>query len=66
MGDLNSKMLRDFHIPDYILVPGSKVRDASRVPSCPVMVFINTKSGGQQGGELLKTYKALLNKNQVL
>ncbi|KAI8007725.1 Diacylglycerol kinase 5 [Camellia lanceoleosa] len=57
--------LKDYYIPDYILVPESKVDEASHIPACPVIVFINSKSGGQLGGELLKTYQTLLNKNQV-
>ncbi|KAL9273746.1 Diacylglycerol kinase 5-like protein, partial [Drosera capensis] len=35
------------------------------MPNSPVVVFINSKSGGQLGGELLATYRSLLNKNQV-
>lgn len=58
--------LKDFFIPNYILVPGSEVRNACHIPICPVIVFINSKSGGQLGGELLTTYRALLNKNQVI
>ncbi|KAG2682041.1 hypothetical protein I3843_11G173300 [Carya illinoinensis] len=66
MGDtISDKTLEDFYIPDYILVPGSKISNASYIPTCPVIVFINSKSGGQLGGELLVTYRALLNKNQV-
>lgn len=62
----SESVLKDFYIPDYILVPGLEVRDSTNVPGCPVIVFINTKSGGQLGGELLVTYQKLLNKNQVL
>lgn len=66
MGDGNSiRTLKEFSIPDYILLPGTEIRGVSHVPSCPVIVFINTKSGGQLGGELLVTYSTLLNKNQV-
>lgn len=66
MGDFNGdKTLKDFCIPDYILVPGSEVTSGSHIPACPVIVFINSKSGGQLGGELLVTYRSLLNKNQV-
>ncbi|KAI4333745.1 hypothetical protein L6164_018515 [Bauhinia variegata] len=66
MGDFNSnKILKAFFIPDYILVAGSEVGSSSPVPACPVVVFINSKSGGQLGGELLVTYRSLLNKNQV-
>jgi diacylglycerol kinase (ATP) len=66
MGDIISdKTMKEFHIPNYILVPGSEVKNASHIPSCPVIVFINSKSGGQLGTELLVTYRALLNENQV-
>lgn len=66
MDDKSEEVLKDFRIPDYILVPGSKVKTASHIPSSPVIAFINTKSGGQLGGELLITYRSLLNKNQVI
>lgn len=66
MGDFNSENnLRDFYIPNYIFVPNSKAKDPSHIPACPVIVFINSKSGGQLGGELIATYRSLLNKNQV-
>ncbi|KAM6580349.1 hypothetical protein CsatA_004123 [Cannabis sativa] len=61
----DNNVLKDYYIPDYILVPGSVIGDSRHVPCCPVVVFINTKSGGQLGGELLRTYQKLLNKNQV-
>ncbi|XP_027346244.1 diacylglycerol kinase 5-like [Abrus precatorius] len=60
-----SQFLDNFKIPDYILVPGSKVENAAHVPLCPVLVFVNSKSGGQLGGDILKTYRTLLNQNQV-
>ncbi|GAV74439.1 DAGK_acc domain-containing protein/DAGK_cat domain-containing protein [Cephalotus follicularis] len=63
MGDDN--FLKEFYIPDYILVPQAEVREASHLPACPVVVFINSRSGGQLGSQLLVTYRALLNKNQV-
>lgn len=68
MGDCDSDdILKDFYIPDYILAQGSeKVRDLSHTPACPVIVFVNTKSGGQQGGALIITYRTLLNENQVI
>lgn len=60
------EFLNNFKIPDYILVPDSKVEKAHECdPVCPVLVFINSKSGGQLGGELLLTYRALLNEKQV-
>lgn len=65
--DANS--LRDFWIPGHVLVPDSVVEGSNidiEGPKCPVLVFVNSRSGGQLGGELLKTYRALLNENQVL
>lgn len=60
--------LKDYYVPDFLLVPGSVsgAADKTPVPDCPVVVFINSKSGGQLGGELLITYRSLLNPNQVL
>lgn len=59
------EILKDYYIPDYILLPDSEIEQQARVPECPLIVFINTKSGGQLGGELLLTCCSLLNKNQV-
>ncbi|KAJ9709393.1 hypothetical protein PVL29_001053 [Vitis rotundifolia] len=57
MAYFNSEFdLEDFRIPDYIIVPESEVEAVSYVPECPVIVFINSKSGGQLGGDLLITY----------
>lgn len=64
-GSRTEDFLKDYVIPDYILVPGSDITEVSYVPSCPVMVFVNSRSGGQLGAELLVTYRSLLNKNQV-
>ncbi|WCJ32098.1 diacylglycerol kinase 5 [Euphorbia peplus] len=69
---ISKDVFKDFYIPDYLLIPGSsKDQNASssdddHTPCCPVIVFINSKSGGQLGGELLLTYRNLLNKNQVI
>ncbi|XP_077243315.1 diacylglycerol kinase 5-like isoform X2 [Tasmannia lanceolata] len=68
MGECKSgsnESLKEFYIPDYILVPGSNVETLSYTPECPVIIFINAKSGGQLGGDLLTTYRGLLNKTQV-
>ncbi|KAG6657901.1 hypothetical protein CIPAW_04G122200 [Carya illinoinensis] len=68
MVDSNSEtvfLAEDFQIPTYILKPESEVVTASNVPACPVIVFINSKSGGQLGGNLLVTFRSLLNENQV-
>lgn len=60
---------KEFYIPTYILDPDPEVEQVSstqvRPPSCPVIVFINSKSGGQLGRELLITYCSVLNKKQV-
>lgn len=67
--NFNEDIKKDFYIPTYILSEDAsrsddvKLRD---VPTCPVLVFINSKSGGQLGGDLLNTYQSLLNKDQVL
>ncbi|XP_010931893.1 diacylglycerol kinase 1 isoform X1 [Elaeis guineensis] len=68
MGDCSSQMsqpLKDFYIPDHILIPDLEPEEVSYTPTCPVIVFINSKSGGQLGGDLLKTYRKLLNRVQV-
>ncbi|KAI3981415.1 hypothetical protein MKX01_021538 [Papaver californicum] len=56
---------KEFYIPNYILLSDAAVESTFFVPECPVLVFINSKSGGQLGGNLLITYRGLLNKNQV-
>lgn len=67
MGSIMSEInMKDFFIPNYILSIGSEVERVSHLPVCPVIVFINSKSGGQLGGELLVRYRTLLNKNQVI
>ncbi|KAJ1395868.1 NAD kinase/diacylglycerol kinase-like domain superfamily [Sesbania bispinosa] len=70
MASCNSgpNFLKNFWIPNHVLVPDSKV-EAGEIngdgPNCPVLVFVNSKSGGQLGGDLLKTYRALLSEKQV-
>ncbi|KAI4322611.1 hypothetical protein L6164_022288 [Bauhinia variegata] len=67
--DSESNFQKNFHIPNYILVPESAVENlenkCAEAPKCPILVFINSKSGGQLGGDLLITYRTLLNPNQV-
>ncbi|CBI38057.3 unnamed protein product, partial [Vitis vinifera] len=47
MAYFNSEFgLKNFRIPDYILIPESKVRLFLMYSSCPVIVFINSKSRG--------------------
>jgi len=66
--------LDDFCIPDYIFNPdgvsvgagdGGIEKCTFQNPSYPVVVFINSKSSGQLGGDLLQTYRSLLNRCQV-
>ncbi|KAL7603633.1 diacylglycerol kinase 5 [Lactuca sativa] len=57
--------LNEFFIPEYILVSGGKFEVPSVGPTCPTIVFVNSKSGGQLGSELLVTYRSVLNENQV-
>ncbi|KAK3199245.1 hypothetical protein Dsin_022660 [Dipteronia sinensis] len=63
--EMDDSMLKDYYIPNYILGTGSEVTELSHIPHCPVLVFINSKSGGQLGETLLLTYRSLLNENQV-
>ncbi|XP_004487339.1 diacylglycerol kinase 5-like [Cicer arietinum] len=71
MGSRNydSEFLKNFWIPNHVLVPDSKTDDgeidAGDGPKCPVLVFVNSKSGGQLGGDLLKTYRSVLKEKQV-
>lgn len=58
--------LKEFFIPSYIFTAELPINHLSHVPACPVVVFINTKSGGQLGGDLLVTFHKVLNKLQVL
>jgi len=58
-------MMKEFYIPTYIFAPESPVEHVSQIPTCPVIVFINTKSGGQLGRNLIVTYRKLLNHAQV-
>ncbi|KAH7652941.1 Diacylglycerol kinase (ATP) protein [Dioscorea alata] len=57
--------LQEFYIPSYILSPELEAESISYIPTCPIIVFINSKSGGQLGSDLLITYRGLLNKAQV-
>ncbi|MCO5584351.1 hypothetical protein L7F22_038276 [Adiantum nelumboides] len=69
MGDPNYDFILNMRIPDYILDedPGqyAAVKHKQRVPTCPVLAFINSKSGGQLGSQLLQPYRALLSPKQV-
>ena len=65
--DSLSDFLKEFYIPTYVLSPESETPAPTIAPpESPVLVFINSKSGGQLGGELLLTYRSLLNDNQVI
>lgn len=61
-----SDFLKEFYIPTYVLSEEEKeALPTIHPPASPVLVFINSKSGGQLGGELILTYRSLLNHNQV-
>ena len=64
VADSESVKIEEFKIPTYILVE-AKVENVAEEPKCPVIVFINSKSGGQLGGDLLVTFRKLLNEKQV-
>ncbi|CAN1220493.1 Diacylglycerol kinase 5 [Linum perenne] len=62
-----ASFLKEFYIPTYVIAqePEAGSGDVSALPRCPVLVFINSKSGGQLGGNLLLTYRSVLNERQV-
>lgn len=61
----NNEFIQKFLIPSSILEQDTEVQCSPPGPECPVLVFINSRSGGQLGGDLLVTYRSILNKNQV-
>ncbi|MBA0602319.1 hypothetical protein Gorai_002504, partial [Gossypium raimondii] len=61
----DSDFLKEFYIPAYIFNDETKFSDLRDVPEFPVLVFINSKSGGQLGGDLLNTYRSVLNEHQI-
>ncbi|GMP84274.1 hypothetical protein CsSME_00037863 [Camellia sinensis var. sinensis] len=67
MADYNPEFdnLKKFYIPNYKLVPGLEGECLPDVLECPLLVFINSKSGGHLGGDLLITYSSLVNKTKA-
>ncbi|MBA0772712.1 hypothetical protein Gotri_008045 [Gossypium trilobum] len=61
----DADFLKEFYIPTYIFSGQTNISDVPDAPKYPVLVFINSKSGGQLGGDLLVTYRTLLNERQV-
>lgn len=61
----DSDFLKEFYIPAYIFNVETNSSDVRDAPKFPVLVFINSKSGGQLGGDLLNTYRSVLNEHQV-
>lgn len=61
----DADFLKEFYIPTYIFSGEPNMSDAPDAPKYPVLVFINSKSGGQLGGDLLVSYRAVLNERQV-
>lgn len=61
----NPEFVFEMKIPDYILEGDAVAPPDVHAPTCPVLVFINSKSGGQLGSELLKSYRVLLSPKQV-
>lgn len=55
-------------IPDYILELGSAPANGApaTLPKTPIIVFVNSKSGGQLGGAIIKSFRVILNPKQVL
>ncbi|KAG8473343.1 hypothetical protein CXB51_035458 [Gossypium anomalum] len=61
----DTDFLKEFYIPAYIFNDETKFSDVCDAPKFPVLVFINSKSGGQLGGDLLNTYRSVLNEHQI-
>lgn len=61
----NKEFIQKFLIPSSILEQDTEVQCSPPGPECPVLVFINSRSGGQLGGDLLLTYRSILNEKQV-
>lgn len=59
-------IVTEFYIPTYIFDAEAKAETLPDELECPVLVFINSKSGGQLGGDLLLTYQSVLNECQVV
>lgn len=61
-----TELISEMRIPDYYLRSDIEaVVDISKAPTCPVIVFINSRSGGQLGVHMLTTYRTLLNHLQI-
>ncbi|KAL2474218.1 Diacylglycerol kinase [Forsythia ovata] len=64
--DLESdQFIKQFCMPNYILVSDLEADHLPDLPECPILVFVNSRSGDQLGADLLITYRFILNKNQV-
>ncbi|CAM6098691.1 unnamed protein product [Calypogeia fissa] len=62
------KLMEEFLIAEYIL-NGEKAPANTPdlpIPSCPVLVFVNCKSGGQMGTRMIPHLHALLHPKQVI
>jgi hypothetical protein len=57
--------LKEFYISTYVFMPEFSVEQVPQIPSYPMIVFINTKGGGQLGHDLVVTYRKLLNHARV-
>lgn len=44
---------------------GPPLGEKIAAPACPILVFINSKSGGRLGPELMKHFEELISPNQV-
>lgn len=63
----SSRRYEMMRMPDYILDGQSAPAnfDTANPPETPIVVFVNSKSGGQLGGAIIKSFRTILNPKQV-
>lgn len=60
------EQMQELLIPSYVLTQGtSPDHEIPETPKYPLLVFVNSKSGGQLGGAMLNSFRDLLNPKQV-
>lgn len=63
----SSRRYEAMRIPDYILDSQRQPAnfDTANPPETPILVFVNSRSGGQLGSAIIKSFRIVLNPKQV-